>query len=62
MQTVANASSVPIETRSPSTLIGRRPASTAAMTPTMTWPMYGVWYFGCTRPNSGGMSPSFAIV
>ena len=62
MQTVVNASSVPIETRSPSTLIGSRPARIAAMMPTMIWPTYGVWYFGCTLPNSGGTRPSFAIV
>jgi hypothetical protein len=39
MQTVAKASRVPIETSSPSTLTGNRPAMAAAATPTMIVPM-----------------------
>ena len=60
-QTAVNASSMPIETSSPSTSIGKTPAKNAASTPVMTVAMDGVWYFGCTFSSCGGSSPSRAI-
>jgi len=41
-QTITNASSVPIETSSPSNPIGNSPATTAATMPVMIVVMYGV--------------------
>ena len=59
--TMTNASSVPIETSSPSSAIGKKPATTAATTPVMIVVTYGVWNFGCTLPKTGGSRPSRLI-
>jgi hypothetical protein len=58
MQTVVNASSVPIETSSPRIVTGNRPPISAASAPVMIVPMYGVLCFGCTLRKNGGSRPS----
>ena len=59
--TITNASSVPIDTSSPSSPTGRNPATIAAIVPVTIVVTYGVPNFGCTLPNTGGSRPSRAI-
>ena len=57
-----NASSVPIETSSPSNPIGNSPAMTIAMAPVRICASQGVRNFGCTTLKIGGSKPSLDIV
>ena len=59
--TITNASSVPIDTSSPSSAIGKKPATIAATMPVTIVVTYGVWNFGWTLPNTAGSSPSRLI-
>ena len=56
--TMTKASSVPMETSSPSRPMGNTPAMTQATAPVMSVATYGVRNLGCTLPNSGGKRPS----
>ncbi len=59
---MANASSVPIETSSPSRPIGSSPATTIATPPVSTDATHGVRKRGWTSPKIDGSRPSRAIV
>src|ERR1700741_5325880 len=56
--TMTNASSVPIETSSPSTLIGVKAATVATHRPTRMVEIYGVRNLGWILHAHGGRSPS----
>src|ERR1041385_9273047 len=60
-ETIANASSVPIETSEPASRTVRKPAGMATKTPTRIWVIHGGRNFGCTRAMNGGRSPSLDI-
>ena len=56
--TMAKASSVPIETSSPSRPMGKTAAMSMATAPVMIWAIQGVRNRGCTELNTGGSKPS----
>ncbi len=58
MQTVTNASSVPLDTSSPSTFSGSRPPIRPAPMPVSTVENTGVFHSGWQARNGGGSSPS----
>ena len=60
--TIANANNVPTFVRLASWSRPMKPAKPHAMTPTISVLIQGVWYFGCTLANAGGIRPSRAIV
>lgn len=60
-QTIVNASSVPIETNSPNTLIGKRPAMIPVEMQVTTVALCGVLYALCTFEKNFGSNPSLDI-
>src|SRR6184192_880052 len=60
IDTITNASSVPIDTRLPASRTVSRDATMATTTPVIDV-RYGVWNFGWTLLMNGGSSPSRAI-
>ena len=61
VHTIAKASSVPMLTRTPRTVMGKRPEAIATSTPVMMVVTCGVRKRGCSREKSGGSSPSRLI-
>lgn len=62
MQTRMKANRVPAPTSLPSVSIGVVAATMATPTPMMSWLIHGVPSRGWTRANTGGSSPSLAMV
>ena len=61
VHTIAKASSVPMLTSSPSTVIGKSPDAIATTMPVMAVVTCGVRNRGCSRANNGGNKPSLLI-
>src|ERR1051325_6431549 len=59
--TIANASSVPIDTSDAASRTVRNAAGIATPIPTMIWVIQGVRNFGWILFTTGGRSPSFDI-
>jgi len=58
---MVKARSVPMETSSPKTPMGRTPAMKAAMSPVITVVMWGVPNLGCNLAKPWGRRPSLAM-